>query len=116
MILVDKYKDPAILFDRDDEEGFSNLTNSLSHCFDLAEWQTQKIPTKHIKMIFMCTDGISDDLLASQKISFAQELLSTCQSTTKSAQTRFTKKILNEWPVAGHSDDKSFIFAFKREP
>lgn len=115
MILVDKYEAPALLFDRDDEDGFSNLTNSLTHRFDLTEWQTQKISTEHVKMIFMCTDGISDDLLANQKLTFAQELLSTCQNTTKGAQTRFTKKILQEWPVVGHSDDKSFIFAFKRE-
>lgn len=115
MILIEDHSATPLIFDRDQEDSFSNLTTSLSEQFRLEEWQTQKIPSQSLKMIFMCTDGISEDLLSEHRATFAKELLTNCLNSTKKVRSRFTKKILEEWPVVGHSDDKSFIFAYRSE-
>ena len=116
MILLEYDQENPQIFDRDQEDSFSNLTNSLSEHFRPEEWQTKKLSSQSLKMIFMCTDGISEDLMSEHRVTFAKELLVNCLKSSKKVRSRFTKKILQNWPVVGHSDDKSFIFAFRSEP
>jgi len=89
------------------EESFSNYTNSLQREFAPDQWETATVKSADCNAVVLCTDGISDDLLTEKRIIFAQELYSTYSVLRPEERKRDIKRWLNEWPVPGHSDDKT---------
>jgi len=47
-------------------------------------------------------------------MTFAQELYSTYADLESEERKRDLKRWLNEWPVPGHSDDKTIACLFKK--
>lgn len=103
--------DICLIADR--ELAFSNQTESLTERFDLKPWKVQTIPTEDYDSVFLCTDGISDDLLPSQYHAFSRNLLQTYQAVSPQRRTADISRWLTQWPVPGHSDDKTFACLLK---
>lgn len=72
------------------------------------------IETTAYNAVVLCTDGISDDLLPEKKMIFTKELYSTYANMESEERKRDLKRWLNEWPVPGHSDDKTIASLFKK--
>ena len=66
------------------------------------------------RAVVICTDGISDDLLPDKQMIFAQELNSTYADLGSEDRNRDLKRWLKEWPVPGHSDDKTIACLYKK--
>lgn len=96
------------------QDSFSNYTNSLQQEFKPDQWETATIESAACNAVVLCTDGISDDLLPEKQMVFAQELYSTYADLESEERKRDLKRWLNEWPVPGHSDDKTIACLFKK--
>ena len=106
-------KDCFILSDNK-QDSFSNYTYSLHHEFKPDQWETTTIDAQNCKAVVLCTDGIADDLLPGIELKFSKEFI--CEYADMSLKKRKwkIKKMLNNWPVPGHSDDKTIAYLFKR--
>ena len=96
------------------QDSFSNYTNSLQQEFRADHWETAVIETTAYNAVVLCTDGISDDLLPEKKMIFTKELYSSYANMESEERKRDLKRWLNEWPVPGHSDDKTIASLFKK--
>ncbi len=96
------------------QDSFSNYTNSLQKDFRPELWETARVESTTCNAVVLCTDGISDDLLPEKQINFAQELYSTYTNLKQKERRKDIKRWLNEWPVPGHSDDKTIVCLFKK--
>ena len=96
------------------QDSFSNYTNSLQQEFKPDQWETATIKSTVCNAVVLCTDGISDDLLPEKQMIFAQELYSTYADMESEKRKRDLKRWLNEWPVLGHTDDKTIACLFKK--
>ena len=54
------------------DESFSNMTKALKEKVSPNDWIIKTIPADDLKSIFVCTDGISDDLQKGADISFVE--------------------------------------------
>ena len=97
------------------QDSFSNYTNSLQQEFKPYQWEIATIESSKCKAVVLCTDGISDDLLPEKRMIFAQELYYSYADMEPEERKRDLKCWLNEWPVPGHSDDKTIACLFKKE-
>ena len=95
-------------------DSFSNITDSLSREFRSDLWETVTVGIDTCKAVVLCTDGISDDLLPGKQLPFAQELFSNYKDLTPAERRNDLKRWLDQWPVPGHSDDKTVACLFKR--
>ena len=111
--LFDDESKNLVLSDSKDES-FSNMTKSLKEKVSPNDWIIKRIPAEDLKSVFLCTDGISDDLQKGADISFVSEL--TNQYLIKNS--RRIKKDMNNWisnwPVPRHSDDKTAVFICRK--
>ena len=95
------------------EEGFSNITKSLSEKTQPTDWMTMSVPERRCKAILLCTDGVADDLVDEE--GFARGVVdSLCKLPVISAASD-AANILIDWPTPKHSDDKTMACLFKRE-
>lgn len=106
-------KDCIILSDNK-QDSFSNYTYSLHHEFKPDQWETATVEGSRCKAVVLCTDGISDDLLPEKQMDFAQELYSSYTDLAPAERKRDIRRWLNDWPVPGHSDDKTIACLFTR--
>ena len=105
-------KDCFILSD-DKMDSFSNYTYSLHHEFKPDLWETTTIEASRCKAVVLCTDGVSDDLLAETQMAFAQELYYSYRDLAPAERKKDLRRWLSNWPVLGHSDDKTIACLFK---
>ena len=96
------------------EDSFSNYTNSLQQEFKPNQWEVMTVKTAECQAIVLCTDGISDDLLPEKQMIFAQEVYSTYSDLKSEERIQDLKRWLNDWPVPGHTDDKTIACLFKK--
>lgn len=96
------------------QDSFSNYTNCLQHEFMPDLWETATIESTECNAVVLCTDGISDDLLPEKQIAFAQQLYSAYVDLETKERQEDLNRWLNEWPVPGHSDDKTIACLFKK--
>lgn len=106
-------EDHLILSDHK-RDSFSNYTNSLQQEFKSEQWEVATIESTTCNAVVLCTDGISDDLLPEKQATFAQELYSAYAGLEPMERKKDLKRWLNNWPVPGHSDDKTIACLFKR--
>ena len=109
-----KTKDHHLIISDNKQGSFSNYTRCLQAEFHPDHWQISKIESMAYHGVVLCSDGISDDLLAERQMPFVQELYSTYADMTPAVRTRDLKRWLTEWPVPGHSDDKTIACLFKK--
>lgn len=95
-------------------ESFSNITKCLGNMNRREDWQYLKVNIKFIKSIFLCTDGISDDLKNGCEIDFVQDMSNRYKDSSCKQIKLDMKHWISNWPVPRHSDDKTAIFIAKR--
>lgn len=98
----------------DKEHSFSNITDCMALQSDERLWEIRRVDPKEVRMIILCTDGIADDLEVGQEVPFAQALLDAYDKQNPQKVGQDMGKWLKEWPVAGHSDDKTICCVFRR--
>lgn len=96
------------------QDSFSNYTDSLQEEFRPNQWEIMTIKSAECNAIVLCTDGISDDLLPEKQIMFAQEVYTTYSDLKSEERIQDLKRWLNDWPVPGHTDDKTIACLFKK--
>ena len=109
-----KSKKSSFIMDENKQDSFSNFTNSLQQEFKPGQWETATVESDECKAVVLCTDGISDDLLPEKQMSFAEELCSTYKDLNAVKRHKDIKRWLSEWPVPGHTDDKTIACLFKK--
>ena len=96
------------------QDSFSNYTNSLHREFKPDQWETATIESAACNAVVLCTDGISDDILPQKEHEFTEEFVREYSNMTPHKRVLKIKKMLKEWPVPGHSDDKTIACLFKK--
>ncbi|MDQ7073584.1 MAG: PP2C family serine/threonine-protein phosphatase [Gammaproteobacteria bacterium] len=86
---------------------FSNYTDSLRQNFDDNQWEIVTLNAEQCNAILLCTDGISDDLLPEKKQDFCKSFITEFSRQPTKKRNKSIKKMLNNWPVPHHSDDKT---------
>lgn len=107
-------EDFTILND-DKQDSFSNFTNCLSQEHIPEQWEIVLINSDICNAVILCTDGISEDLLPECQIEFCSEIHQNYKNMSFQQRTTDIYKWLNEWPVPGHTDDKTIACLFKQE-
>ena len=96
------------------QNSFSNFTYSLSQNFRFDQWETVKITTNSCSAVVLCTDGIADDIMPEKQMKFAEEFYLHYKDCTAKKRKKEIQKWLKNWPVPGHSDDKTIACLFKK--
>lgn len=104
----------SFILSENKQDSFSNYTQSLRQEFRPDHWDTITIDDSSCKAVVLCTDGISEDLLPEKQMGFVQELFSSYSGLTRAKRKKDLSRWLNEWPVPGHSDDKTIACLFKK--
>ncbi len=97
----------------DKSEGFSNMTAALSPNVTDEDWRWLAMPEKDCQFIFLCTDGVSDDL--SDVTGFVKEFCEEHRRLSSVSASRRTREALEKWPTPKHSDDKTVACLFREE-
>lgn len=95
---------------------FANQTYSLGQELQASQWQFCLQPTVELDACFLVTDGIADDIALEHKTSFYLELLSQYQILADEQVMSDVRRWISQWPVAGHSDDKTMVALFRQYP
>ena len=99
----------------DKVECFSNQTAALSENVPVGRWRTMAIEQDECDAVFLCTDGIADDLLPERREEFVRWIFDNAQPLSKSALKCEMRKMLEQWPTPKHSDDKTLAALFRRK-
>lgn len=91
------------------EDNFSNQTIALSRNIRVAHWRTLEIDLEKCCAIVLCSDGVADDLLPDRRADFVRNLYEQGQKHAVVTLAREVRKMLENWPVPKHSDDKSLV-------
>lgn len=103
-----------ILLSDNKSDSFSNVTSCLSQKNDFSKWEIVEASAKNISTVFLCTDGISDDLQSGSSVDFVSELSAQYKKmNSRQIQKDMSEWILN-WPVPRHTDDKTAVFVHRR--
>ena len=104
-----------IIFLANEDDGFfANQTHSLGKNFCAANWNIRLLPTAEIEGCFLVTDGIADDIATEHRESFFFHLLSQYQSLPDDEIALDVRQWISNWPVSGHSDDKTIVALFRQ--
>ena len=67
-----------------------------------------------MKSVFLCSDGISDDLQKGADVTFVSELTEQYLSKSSNKIKQDMKNWISHWPVPRHSDDKTAVFVCRK--
>ena len=100
-----------------EEDSFSNTTECMERDFYYDKWQIINRSSNDCMGVVLCTDGIADDLIPQQRIPFARGLCFNNSERNLNDEERQeqTKEWMNDWPVDGHSDDKTIACLYKED-
>lgn len=96
----------------DENENFTNITGSFGKECKL-EWLI--FPQEDVSHIVMCTDGISEDIESTCKKEFFDSYVKHYLGRPPLKRKREVKYWLRNWPVKGHSDDKTIVALVNHE-
>lgn len=91
------------------EENFSNQTTALSPNTQISHWRTSSIEQDECCAVVLCTDGVADDLVPEKKGDFVRNFYEQGQKFAVVTLARALRKMLENWPVPKHSDDKTLV-------
>lgn len=94
------------------KDEFANITTSFGGAAKI-EWKI--FSEQDVEAVVMFTDGISDDIAQNQMINFAKSFISEYKNIKASKRKNTIYKWLKNWPVKGHSDDKSILALVKAD-
>lgn len=103
-----------VLLNGEAREWFSNMTFSLGREHRPEQWITDTFNTDKYDSVILCTDGISDDILSEKQGEFVQQIRDSYRDYSPRQRNRDIGKWLKNWPVPGHSDDKTIACLFKK--
>ena len=95
-------------------DSFSNITSCLEQELDFSKWEIIKLNTQNIETIFLCTDGISDDLESGCCVDFVKDLSTQYKGMSERQIKSDMKEWISHWPVPHHTDDKTALFIHRR--
>jgi serine/threonine protein phosphatase PrpC len=101
-----------VLFD-DKLDSFSNITSSLGSKFQPERWRYSLLPVERCQAVVLCTDGISDDIFPERQAEFAKEMHLAYRNSGAREREEHLLSWMTNWPVPGHSDDKTVACLFK---
>jgi len=115
IVALGKNDGKHLILSDDKQDSFSNCTNSLRQEFQPNQWEVTTIENTAYKAVVLCTDGVSDDLLPEMQAEFMQEFVGEYSSMEHQKRGRSIQKMLKNWPVPKHSDDKTIACLFKKD-
>lgn len=95
-------------------ENFANQTYSLGNQFQSSQWKYLLLPTVELEACFLVTDGIADDLVLEHRSHFYIELLNQYRQLSDDEVQADVRSWISQWPVIGHSDDKTIAAFYRR--
>ncbi|PID27391.1 MAG: hypothetical protein CR982_05455 [Candidatus Cloacimonadota bacterium] len=108
--LLGKQGNKDIVISDDKEESFSNTTISLASNNAFSRWDIKILRTNQTESIILCSDGISNDIKENAWTNFVKELRKKSLKNSRKKNIKNIKEVLLQWPVKGHSDDKTIVF------
>jgi len=99
--------DKEFIFNENGE--FSNITSPFS--YSKLKWRV--FNEDEISAIMLCSDGVYDDLKKDKIIKFAKDYVAYYKNMNPLKRNREIKNLLQNWPVKGHSDDKTILVLFR---
>jgi len=93
--------------------GFSNITTALSPNVSPNEWRHISLPEEECIAVFLCTDGVADDL--DDVDGFVSGFIEAHCSIAEISANRRTREMLEKWPTPKHSDDKTIACLFRED-
>lgn len=99
----------------DKNDGFSNQTGALSFKNLPEQWKTLTFDPKDCSAILLCTDGVADDLLPAQRENFVRHIFEQGHMCSIGSARRAVRRMLEDWPVPKHSDDKTLVCIYRNE-
>lgn len=96
----------------DKNDWFSNQTEALSENTRPDCWRTALLPQENCEAVLLCTDGVADDLLPAGREGFVRHICGQAATRSVPAAARALRKMLEDWPVPKHSDDKTLACMF----
>jgi serine/threonine protein phosphatase PrpC len=96
-------------------EFFSNVTECLNDSYNARAWEIKEIPAEGVEVILLCTDGIANDIEPEKRHDFALSIYECYKVMERKKRSREITKWLNEWPVPGHSDDKTLACLYRSD-
>ncbi len=97
-----------------DGDLFSNQTRALGAISQVDDWQYCVHRVIDIEGCFLVTDGIFDDIADEHRTHFFQELHNHYQHLSDDEVQFDVRNWLSQWPVIGHSDDKTIAALFRK--
>jgi serine/threonine protein phosphatase PrpC len=97
----------SVILADDKNNEFANITTSLGATHQLSEWRAARIPEDEFHGIVLCSDGISNDLMDGSAPEFANELVNAYRGSPAQIRQPHVRHWLDQWPVPGHTDDKT---------
>ena len=94
----------------DKTDSFSNIVLSVSPTVTLKNWRFGVLPEREFKAALLCSDGVSDDL--SDVEGFVTGFLE--EFSSKRMPGPSIRKLLEQWPVPHHVDDKTIVCMVRR--
>lgn len=114
IVTLGETEENHLILNDNKQDSFSNYTKSLQQEFKPDQWETATIESAACNAVVLCTDGISDDLLSETELAFAREFAKSYSFQPPIKRSLEIRRMLNEWPVPGHSDDKTIACLFKK--
>ncbi len=94
----------------EDKDMFTNYTTPFGRNQKI-QWYI--FDDSEIDSIVMCSDGISEDLKKDKLLDFFQNYIDNYKTIQSNKRVYEIKQWLKNWPVRGHSDDKTIVALVK---
>lgn len=91
------------------EEQFSNVTVALGTPHHMDAWQIQEVKATDQFRVLLLSDGIADDVTEENLPEFLR-WLGDLEGRPAPARGKALRRALRQWPVPGHSDDKTVVY------
>lgn len=89
------------------DDAFGNLVSPISGTAPFDKWVLQEKHFENDLELLLCTDGVSEDILADKRTAFLKAMAERCRKDG----IRAIEKVLNDWPTPHSVDDKTIIVA-----
>lgn len=110
IFMLAKNEEENVLITDEKEDCFANTTYSLTSSDILKKQEIAIFKRNAFSSILLCTDGVSNDITESKHADFIKEIRKTSVQNNRKINSLNMKTTLLNWPVKGHSDDKTIVF------